>query len=168
MSALSTARLGSEFEKFLYAPVGEGHDGMPLTVLSALARVDVDPWEEAARLTRLPEDRAVTQLACLLGALRDAPRACPDPARTAAPLIALLPRHRDHAHPVLVRALAQAAPTKHPAAVSALLSVLTYMIFLLFGQWLMGSLEVSTQSQSPATSDPVTNSPHPPTSSDAP
>jgi hypothetical protein len=168
MSAVSTARLGSEFEKFLYAAVGEDHNGMPLTVLSALARVDVDPWEEAAILTRLPEDRAVTQLACLLGALRDAPRACPDPARIAAPLIALLPRHRDHAAPVLVRASAQAAPTKHRAAVSTLLSVLTYLIFILFSQWLMGSLQVPRQTQSPATSEPATNSSHPPTSSEAP
>ena len=56
MSAVSTARLGSEFEKFLYAAVGEDHNGMPLTVLSALARVDVDPWEEAAKLMQLPKD----------------------------------------------------------------------------------------------------------------
>jgi hypothetical protein len=34
--------LGSEFDSFLYAPIGEDGNGMPLSVLSALARLDVD------------------------------------------------------------------------------------------------------------------------------
>ena len=70
MSAVTTARLGREYDKFLYASVGDDNNGMPLTVLSALARVDVDPWEEASKLTRLPPGSAATQLASLLGALR--------------------------------------------------------------------------------------------------
>ena len=53
MSAVTTARLGREFDKFLYASVGNDNDGMPLTVLSALARMDVDPWEEAVSYTHL-------------------------------------------------------------------------------------------------------------------
>jgi hypothetical protein len=44
----------SEFDDFLYAPIVEGGNGMVLSVLSALARVNVDPWDEAARLARLP------------------------------------------------------------------------------------------------------------------
>ena len=47
MSAVTTPRLGCEFDRFLYASVGDDNNGMPLTVLSALARMDVDPWEEA-------------------------------------------------------------------------------------------------------------------------
>jgi hypothetical protein len=31
---------------------------MPLSVLSALARLDVDPWQEAAKLARLLEETA--------------------------------------------------------------------------------------------------------------
>jgi hypothetical protein len=69
MNAGTTPRLGCEFDRFLYASVGEDNNGMPLTVLSALARVDVDPWEEASKLTQLPQESAVTHLASLLGAL---------------------------------------------------------------------------------------------------
>jgi len=141
MRSVSTARLGvgSEFEKFLYAPVGQDRDGMPLTVLSALARQDVDPWEEAAKLTRLPEERAVAHLVILLAPLGPADSACPELVRLAAPLIALLPRHRDLVTPLL-RWLARAAPRKHPAVVSTALCIVTYVIFMLFSNWLFESL----------------------------
>jgi hypothetical protein len=43
-----TSPLGSEFDGFLYARIGEDSNGMLLSVLAALARLDVDPWEEAA------------------------------------------------------------------------------------------------------------------------
>ncbi len=39
---------------------------MSITVLSALARLDLDPWEEAARLTALPAAQAETSLASTL------------------------------------------------------------------------------------------------------
>jgi hypothetical protein len=167
MSAVTTARLGREFDKFLYASVGDDNNGMPLTVLSALARMDVDPWEEASKLTQLPQESAVTQLASLLGALRNAPVAGLDPARIAVPLIALLPCSRDRAPPML-NAFAQAAPTKHPAAVSTLLTVLTYVIFMLLSQWMIGSHQAPRQIQAPAMSAPAIDSPSAPTSSEGP
>jgi hypothetical protein len=147
--------------------VGEDNNGMPLTVLSALARMNVDPWEEASKLTQLPPEGAVTQLASLLGALRNAPVAGRDPARIAAPLIALLPRQPDRAPPVL-KAFVQAAPTKHPAAVSTLLTVLTYVIFMLLSQWMMGSFQTPRQNQAPPTSVAAIDSPSAPTSSEGP
>jgi hypothetical protein len=49
-----TALLGPEFDAFLYAPVDEEGNGVLLSVLSALARLDVDPWREAAELARMP------------------------------------------------------------------------------------------------------------------
>jgi hypothetical protein len=54
----SVFTLGSEFDNFLLAPIGDDNNGMLLSVLSALARLDVDPWEEAAVLARLPGDVA--------------------------------------------------------------------------------------------------------------
>lgn len=33
MSAVTSARLGPEFDEFLYASVGDDNNGMPLTVL---------------------------------------------------------------------------------------------------------------------------------------
>jgi hypothetical protein len=147
--------------------VGDDNNGMPLTVLSALARMDVDPWEEASKLMQLPQESAVTQLASLLGALRNAPVSGPDLARIATPLIALLPCSRDRAPPML-KAFAQAAPTKHPAVVSTLLTVFTYLIFMLLSQWLLGSLRAPRQIQPPQTSAPTIDSPRSSTSSEGP
>ena len=87
----SVSLLGSEFDDFLFAPIGEDRNEMPLSVLSALARLDVDPWEEAANLTRLPAETATQRLASLIAALPDGSSAHPDPATIAARLIALLP-----------------------------------------------------------------------------
>lgn len=42
--------IGPEFDKFLCASIGEDRNGTMLSVLSALARLDVDPWQEAADL----------------------------------------------------------------------------------------------------------------------
>jgi hypothetical protein len=166
MSAVTTTRLGREFDRFLYAAVGEDNNGMPLTVLSALARMDVDPWEEASKLTQLPQESAVTQLAGMLGSFRPACPASVDPARIAAPLIALLPRPRDRAPPMQLKTLAQAAPTKHPVAVSTLLSVWAYLIFMLLAHWLMGSVQAPGQIQPPPPSAPTIDSPSAPISSD--
>ena len=157
MTVVATTRPRCEFDKFLYASVGDDPNGMPLTVLSALARMNVDPWEEASKLTHLPQEHAVTQLASLLGALGNAPVAGLDSARIAAPLIALLPCPRNRAPPML-KAFAQVAPTMPPAVVYTLLSVLTYLIFMLMGHWMMGSLQ-APRIQAPSTSAPPINSP---------
>lgn len=58
-----------EFDAFLSAPVGEGADGVELSMMSALARIGLDPWSEAARLSDLPRDAAVEALALTLGKL---------------------------------------------------------------------------------------------------
>jgi hypothetical protein len=49
-----------------HASVGDDNNGMPLTALSTLARMDVDPWEEASKLTRLPQGRTERQFAAPL------------------------------------------------------------------------------------------------------
>ena len=41
----------SKFDPFLFASVGEEIDGVPLSVLSVLTRLDLDPREEAAPLS---------------------------------------------------------------------------------------------------------------------
>lgn len=64
---------------------------MLLSVLSALARLDIDPWQEAARLAGLPGRTATQRLASLIEALPEDPSAHPDPTTIAARLIALLP-----------------------------------------------------------------------------
>ena len=77
------------FEAFLFAGVGIEPNGSTLTVLSLLARLDRDPWEEAASWATLSRARAVGQLT---SAIREASRAEREPARDVATrLIQLLP-----------------------------------------------------------------------------
>jgi hypothetical protein len=46
-SGASSFERNSEFDSFPFAPLGEERNGMSLSVLSAIARFDVDPWHEA-------------------------------------------------------------------------------------------------------------------------
>jgi hypothetical protein len=52
-AAPSVSFFRPEFDDFLYAPIGADRNEMPLTVLSALSRLDIDPWKEAAELSEL-------------------------------------------------------------------------------------------------------------------
>ena len=88
----STSRLGNEFNAFLFAPIGEARNGMLLSVLSALARQDLDPWREAAELASLPRETAIRRLSSLIAALPDELPASHDAPSVATRLIALLPR----------------------------------------------------------------------------
>src|SRR3546814_5675813 len=63
MALRSEYSLGhSQFNDFLFAYVGEEKEGLEVTVLSALARLGLDPWEEAARLSTLSEEAATSAL----------------------------------------------------------------------------------------------------------
>src|SRR5579859_29282 len=88
----SIPRLGTEFNDFLFALVGEDRNGMPLSVVSVLARMDLDPWVEAAQLADLPAETAARRLGSWLDALSDPTLKSPSPAARAVSLIALLPR----------------------------------------------------------------------------
>jgi hypothetical protein len=84
--------IGAEFDKFLYAPIREDRNGTPLSVLSALARLDVDPWQEALSLALMPKATAAVRLAALIAALPDE-QTKDNPAKSiAADLVALLPK----------------------------------------------------------------------------
>ncbi|MGA9367188.1 MAG: hypothetical protein WBV35_07005, partial [Steroidobacteraceae bacterium] len=71
----------SKFEGFLLASIGEdGNDsGMQLSVLSALARQNLDPWEEAASLSSLPSEMATQRLTSLIAALPQGRSTRPQP-----------------------------------------------------------------------------------------
>src|SRR5438309_10707914 len=60
-----------EFDSFLFASVGEEVDGVPLSVLSALSRLDLDPRDEAARLSHLTKETAADQVARMIAGLSD-------------------------------------------------------------------------------------------------
>jgi hypothetical protein len=59
----------SPYNAFLFAAVGEERIGVPLTVLSALARLGFDPWQEAARLADLPRETAARVFAVTIAML---------------------------------------------------------------------------------------------------
>ena len=80
-----------EFERFLYASVGEDRNGYVVTVLSALARLGLDPWNETAELVNLGRDAAGARLALLLSRLRDVPALGSDHGAVARNLSLLLP-----------------------------------------------------------------------------
>jgi hypothetical protein len=83
----------SEFNAFLFAPVGDDKTGYPLTVLSALARLGLDPWGEAARLSNLSVEAAVQALTATIARLPEGNWKASDTAGIAARLVACLP-HR--------------------------------------------------------------------------
>jgi hypothetical protein len=81
----------SEFDRFLFATVGEERNGMSLSVLSALARLEMDPWLEAAALTKMPAQDATVRLASLLSSLPSDAASLLAPNRVLR-LVALLPQ----------------------------------------------------------------------------
>lgn len=84
--------LKSEFNDFLFAPVGGDEDHRVLSVLSAFSRAGIDPWRKAAELQELPRERAMQDLAAILATLPDRPCSATEARFAAHRLIALLPR----------------------------------------------------------------------------
>jgi hypothetical protein len=93
-AAASVSFYRPEFADFLYTAIGTDRNEMPLTVLSALSRLDVDPWEEAAELSELPKDSATRRLASLIARLPGGRWPLAEATAIADPLIELLPRRR--------------------------------------------------------------------------
>src|SRR5215210_342477 len=86
------APLRPDLDPFLFAVVGEGRNGIPLSTISALTQLDLDPWDEAGRLAGLAKGDAVEQLTGLLLRLPDPRRPLAEEVRQiAVALIDLLP-----------------------------------------------------------------------------
>ncbi len=64
---------GSDFDGFLYAYVGSDRNGAEVTVISALARLGLDPWGEASDLAGLSRGAARMRLSALLARFTDIP-----------------------------------------------------------------------------------------------
>jgi hypothetical protein len=89
---VADSRLGPEFDDFLFTRVGEDSGGQSLSVVTMLARLDVDPWQAAARLAALPRESAALELAAMLAELPALGLAPHDILSTADRLAAMLPR----------------------------------------------------------------------------
>ena len=83
--------MNPEFDQFLFAPISENTNGMPTSVISALARLNIDPWQEAARLSELPKEGAAAALCQLISRLPGDRREQSDTQKITTRLIGLLP-----------------------------------------------------------------------------
>jgi hypothetical protein len=163
----SFSALGSEFDAFLFAAIGEDRNGMPLSVVSALARMDLDPWHEAASLAGVPVETATGKLIALLAALPDPSLKRLDPGTTAARLIALLPQRLDSNTRPSAAGVGTVVAT-HPLTRMKVTLLAIYMILMLSAQLVLMRRPPPTHADtaSHALVLPATASPAPPTTSD--
>jgi hypothetical protein len=85
------AYLREDLNPFLFAFVGTDRAGGQLSVVSALARLDLDAWSEAAALARLPRAAAASKLSAVLRRYTEIPHIAQEASGIAARLVALLP-----------------------------------------------------------------------------
>ena len=98
--------LNSDLNDFLFASLGDEQNGMTLNVVSALTRLGVDPWEEAARLADLPKARAAEAFASTIARLAIGRPQPSDNLAISQRLVALLPVRGQTAQPARERASA--------------------------------------------------------------
>ena len=103
--------LSASYDDFLYALVCEDASGMRLSVISVLARTNVDPWKEAARLAAMPKAIAEKTLLSALDRVSGRSWKSPEAAVIAARVVRLLPQPG--------RAVATTAPATSNAATGA-------------------------------------------------
>jgi len=90
-SSPSVSYLTPQFDDFLFARINEDSEATPLSVLSVLARLGVDPWEEAAKLSGLERVSAAKRLVEFIAATPGAPTAYLSAKTVSDRLIDLLP-----------------------------------------------------------------------------
>jgi hypothetical protein len=133
-----TATLRKDFDEFLFAPAGHDSDGTPVTLLTVLARLGVDPWEEAADLAHLSREPAMQRLASRLEAIPNRSASAADTVNIATRLIALL-----HRAPTRKPALPEAPQSLGAAKLSKRFNFAVYwligLIFILIAQWALSS-----------------------------
>jgi len=81
----------SDLQEFLFAPIWGEKNGTQLSILSALARLGMDPWGEAARLAAMPRAGAASALAVILAKLPWSEAETPDYAKISQRLVQFLP-----------------------------------------------------------------------------
>jgi hypothetical protein len=145
MDAIRDSLLHSEFDGFLFASIGaERNNAMPISVVSALARLELDPWTEAGELARLPRDIATKRLTALLVRLPSGLGLPQDSAALADHLIMLLPS------PTTVSAAPIALPHKTKLIIGAMIIVALLQVGLLMLNYGRHSTPAPTTDAKPA------------------
>jgi hypothetical protein len=128
-----------EFDSFLFATVGEELDGVPLSVLSVLSRLGLDPRDEAARLSHLTKEAAADQLARMIARLSDRCWTLSEARKIAGGLIERLPTSSAAGKPHRLERGAGAIPSfrvSRPVYAALLIALLAGLIaggFLVLG-----------------------------------
>jgi hypothetical protein len=107
--------LHSDLNDFLFAPIGDEPNGMPLSVISALTRLGVDPWEEGSRLAALPKVLAAEALAPMIARLSIGSPQRSNNVAIARRLVELLPTRANAAEPGRQQASTPAKKYSHAA-----------------------------------------------------
>lgn len=81
-------------EGFLRAIVGQDVNGSDVSVISMLARLEVDPWHEACDLAAMPDAPARKRLNDLMTRFEDVPTLARDQGKVVSTLLDLLPRKK--------------------------------------------------------------------------
>jgi hypothetical protein len=139
ISSASRSVLPATYDDFLYAPVGENSNGALLTVLSVLARQNVDPWETAADLSRLTPEAAARRLTSMIAASPGQPSTV-DQAATVARLITLLRNRTAGANGARAPNDSRSEIAVHrPPPTVILMVVAIYLCVIFFSQWMAAS-----------------------------
>jgi len=142
-----TTALRTDLNDFLFAPIARDVNGISLTVLSALARLGVDPWTEAADLADISRDSATEKLTMLLAGVPNGPSPGADTATLAAHLVALLHTLPKPRVSTAAAALSRAAVTPQPRRVRLAIYYLFALIFMLVGHWVVTSTSAPTPAE---------------------
>jgi hypothetical protein len=165
MRAAVFSELAPDFDDFLFAPVREDKSGIPLSVVSALARLDVDPWEEAARLAAMPGEAATQRLSALIASLPMEAGTDPERRTIAARLVALLPKRPVVDGPRPANPQRATAALQSPSVTYVIYYVI-FLVFILLSQWFIGGHQASVHGEAtpssitaPAPAAPQSSSP---------
>lgn len=126
------ALLHSDLNDFLFATVGDEANGMSLSVVSALTRLGVDPWDEAARLSALPKTVAVAALVPMISRVPICRPRRLDDWEISQRLVALLPVKRPAVRPDVAR---EASKDKQRLHLAILLVGLIFAATVLAAIW---------------------------------
>jgi hypothetical protein len=128
-----------QYTAFLFEPLGDDRNGVPLALASILGRMNLDPWSEAASLAAMPAAIARQKLAALIEAMPSHPSMRPESNTLVERLIRLLPAPPAPPAP----SIPTAAATEPLADVDATKRrpLLTYLVWIfLIGFLLVGAI----------------------------
>jgi len=158
--AAQVPRNGPEYSAFLYATICADANENPLSVLSAMARMNLDPWQEAANLAGLPVKAAASRLASLIVALPNRPPMQDEAGLVAARLITLLPQ-RGRPVPQLPQESRPSVPPYLQGVIKALSSkgaiyvILLLIVLTLGAKWFVASRAPTATAQTPVSETTV-------------